>query len=80
VARMASLGMLKTVSPGHTIYDGDVVFSLSSGQITVDYQTVGLMAEEVLARAIIRGITKAEGIKGIPSFAQVATKTKRHKE
>lgn len=80
VARMASLGMLKTVSPGHTIYDGDVVFSLSSGQITVDYQTVGLMAEEVLARAIIRGITKAEGIKGIPSFAQVATKTRRHKE
>ena len=80
VAKMASLGMLKTVSPGHTLYDGDIVFSLSSGQITVDYQTVGLMAEEVLARAIIGGITKAEGVKGIPSFLQVTTKPPRHKE
>lgn len=68
VAKMASLGMLKTVSPGHTLYDGDIVFSMSSGQIEVDYQTVGFIAEEVLAQAIIRGITKAEGIKGIPSF------------
>jgi len=80
VARMASLGMLKTVSPGHTLYDGDMVFSMSSGQITVDYQTVGLMAEEVLARAIIRGITKAEGVKGIPSFLQTADKPQKPKE
>lgn len=80
VAKMASLGMLKTVSPCHTLYDGDIVFSLSSGQIEVDYQTVGLMAEEVLARAIIRGITKAEGVKGIPSFVQAAAKAQRHKE
>jgi L-aminopeptidase/D-esterase-like protein len=80
VAKMASLGMVKTLSPGHTIYDGDIMFSLSSGKIKADYQTVGLMAEDVLAQAILRGITKAEGLKGIPSFAQVATKTRRHKE
>ena len=74
VAKMASLGMLKTVSPGHTIYDGDIVFSLSSCQIEADYQTVGFMAEEVLAQAVIRGITKAEGLKGIPSFLSLGQK------
>jgi L-aminopeptidase/D-esterase-like protein len=79
VAKMASLGMLKTVSPGHTLYDGDIVFSLSSGQIEVDYQTVGLMAEEVLARAVIRGITKSEKVNDIPSFLQGATTTPRPK-
>jgi L-aminopeptidase/D-esterase-like protein len=73
MARMASLGMLKTVSPGHTLYDGDIVFSLSAGQIEIDFQTVGFMAEEVLAQAIVRGITKAEGVKGIPSFLSRAT-------
>ncbi len=77
VAKMASLGMVKTLSPGNTIYDGDILFSLSSGKIKADYQTVGLMAEDVLAQAILRGITKAEGLKNIPSFAQVATKTQR---
>ena len=75
VAKMASLGMLKTVSPGHTLYDGDIVFSLSSGQIEVDYQTVGLMAEEVLAQAIVRGITKAEAVKGIPSYLSLEQST-----
>jgi L-aminopeptidase/D-esterase-like protein len=80
VAKMASLGMVKTLSPAHTIYDGDILFSLSSGRIKSDYQTVGLMAEEILAQAILRGITEAEGLKGIPSFAQVAAKTQKHKE
>jgi L-aminopeptidase/D-esterase-like protein len=67
VAKMASLGMLKAVSPGHTIYDGDIIFSLSSGEIEADYQAVGLMAEEVLAQAVIRGVTEARGVEGIPS-------------
>ncbi|MFW6115351.1 MAG: P1 family peptidase [Thermodesulfobacteriota bacterium] len=76
VARMAGLGMKKTLSPGNTLYDGDLLFSLSSGRIEVDYQTVGFMAEDALARAVMRGVTEAEGIKGIPSFSQTA----EHKE
>jgi L-aminopeptidase/D-esterase-like protein len=70
VAKMAGLGMLKTLSPGNTLYDGDILFSLSSGKIEVDYQTVGFLAEEALAQAIIRGITEAQGVAGIPSFVQ----------
>ena len=68
VARMGSLGITKAVSPGQTIYDGDIVFTLTSGHIEVDYHTVGLMAEEMLIKAIIRGVTKAKEVKGIPSF------------
>jgi L-aminopeptidase/D-esterase-like protein len=68
VARMGSLGITKAVSPGQTIYDGDIVFTLASGQIEVDYHTVGLIAEEMLIKAIIRGVTKAKEVKGIPSF------------
>jgi L-aminopeptidase/D-esterase-like protein len=68
VAKMATLGMTKAVSPGQTIYDGDIVFTLASGQIEVDYHTVGLIAEEIVIKAIIRGVTKAKELKGIPSF------------
>jgi len=70
VAKMAGLGMNRTLSPGNTLYDGDILFSLSAGKIEADYQTVGFMAEDALVRAIIRGITEAEGIQDIPSFAQ----------
>jgi L-aminopeptidase/D-esterase-like protein len=78
IAKMAGLGMLKTLSPGNTLYDGDILFSLSSGKIEVDYQTVGFLAEEALAQAVIRGITKAEGVPGIPSFGQAAQDKEYH--
>lgn len=68
VANIASKGLTKVISPGHTIYDGDIVFALASGEIEVDYYTVGLMAEEMLIHAIIRGVTTAKEVKGIPSF------------
>ena len=80
VARMASVGMAKAVSPAQTIYDGDLVFALASGQIDADCHTVGLMAERTLIKAIIRGVTRAKEVKGIPSFVRVATKAQRHKE
>jgi len=68
VAKIASNGLTKAISPGNTIYDGDIIFTLASGEIEVDYYTVGLMAEEMLIKAIIRGITTATETKGIPSF------------
>jgi L-aminopeptidase/D-esterase-like protein len=68
VATMASLGMAKAISPGHTMYDGDIVFSLASGKIDVDCHTVGLMAERALIKAIIRAVTRAKELGGIPSF------------
>jgi len=68
VAKIAGNGLTKAISPGHTIYDGDIVFTLASGEIEVDYYTVGLMAEEMLIHAIIRGVTTAKEVKGIPSF------------
>ena len=68
VAKMGSNGLTKTISPANTIYDGDIIFTIASDEIEVDYYTVGLMAEEVIIKAIIRAITTARAIKGIPSF------------
>jgi L-aminopeptidase/D-esterase-like protein len=68
VATMASLGMAKVLNPAHTLYDGDIVFVLASGETEVDFHTVGLMAEQMLMRATIRGVTTARELKGIPSF------------
>ena len=68
VAKIASNALTKTISPVHTIYDGDIVFTIASGEIEADYHTVGLIAEEMLTEAIIRGITTATETKGIPSF------------
>ncbi|MBW2002714.1 MAG: P1 family peptidase [Deltaproteobacteria bacterium] len=36
VAKIASSGLTKAISPGNTLYDGDIIFSLASGEIRPD--------------------------------------------
>ncbi|MFH1351566.1 MAG: P1 family peptidase [Pseudomonadota bacterium] len=70
VARLGQGGLAKTISPAYTIYDGDIVFALGSGEIGVDPHTVGLLGEEALMEAIIRAVTSAKSLGGVPSYSE----------
>jgi L-aminopeptidase/D-esterase-like protein len=67
VAQMAQSGLVRTISPVHSTVDGDLVFALSAGDKTGDVNTVGLMAEEALAAAVLRAVRTAEGLGGLPA-------------
>ncbi|MGI6452598.1 MAG: P1 family peptidase [Syntrophomonadaceae bacterium] len=67
VAQMAHNGLAKTISPVHTMFDGDTVFALATGEIEADVNIVGFLAGEVLARAVIRAVLAAETVKGYRS-------------
>lgn len=54
VAQMAQNGLAKTIRPAHTMYDGDIVFSLSTGEKQADINVVGGVACELVARSILR--------------------------
>jgi L-aminopeptidase/D-esterase-like protein len=74
VAQMAHDGLARVIRPVHTMYDGDVIFVLSVGKDSrkqADVTTVGTVAAEVMAQAVIRGITQADGLCGIPSVHEV---------
>lgn len=68
VAKMASKGMERTISPAFTKFDGDIVFALSAGDKSADVSVVGAAAAEAVARAIVRGVTQAEGVSGVPGL------------
>jgi hypothetical protein len=51
--------------------DGDAVFSLSYGEEEGDINLVGGIACELMPRAILRAVDKAEGLCGIPSVKDV---------
>jgi L-aminopeptidase/D-esterase-like protein len=51
--------------------DGDAIFALSFGDRQADVSVVGLVAAEVIATAIVRGITQAEGLYGIPAVREI---------
>lgn len=71
VAQMAQGGLIKTISPVHTTFDGDLVFALSTGELEADVNMVGVLAEFVLAEAIKRAVKKADGFGILPAFRDI---------
>lgn len=71
MAQWAQHGLIRTISPVHTMYDGDLVFALSLGSQSADLQRLGLAAADMLAHAVIRAVTTAQSRGGIPGYAEV---------
>jgi L-aminopeptidase/D-esterase-like protein len=68
VAQLAQVGLAKTISPAHTIFDGDVIFVLSVGEVRVDLHQVGLLAQDVIQISIQRGVMEADGLGRLPAY------------
>jgi len=69
-ARLAQLGIegfRRALSPPHLSSDGDALFALSIGQIPADLDALGAAAEDVVARAIVRAVTEATALPGLPA-------------
>jgi L-aminopeptidase/D-esterase-like protein len=71
VAQMAQGGLIKTISPVHTTFDGDLVFALSAGELDSDINQVGVLGDFVIAEAIKRAVKKADGFGIIPAFRDI---------
>jgi L-aminopeptidase/D-esterase-like protein len=56
VAQMAHDGLARAVRPAHTLFDGDTLFALATGQKQADVNLVGAFAAEVVAEAIVRAV------------------------
>ena len=67
LARMAQVGIARTIDPCHTMYDGDALFTLSIGKKETDLSALGAAAAEVVAEAIVRAIQKAKTLAGVPA-------------
>jgi L-aminopeptidase/D-esterase-like protein len=67
LASMAMLGFAAALSPPHTSFDGDTLFALSVGDVAMDVTRLGLAAAEAVARAIVRGVTAAVSLPGLPA-------------
>jgi len=72
---MGSAGLARTISPVFTPGDGDTVFTLATGEIDVTsipamLTLAGAMAAEAVARAVLRSVTEAESLAGVPSISE----------
>ena len=69
IAQMAHDGLARAISPIHTMYDGDTIFALATGTLAAetDPSTVGALAADVVAEAVLRGVRAATGLPGLPA-------------
>ncbi|MBN1976042.1 MAG: P1 family peptidase [Anaerolineae bacterium] len=68
VAQMAQDGVARAVRPAHTLFDGDTLFALSTGNKRADVNLVGAYAAEVVAEAVARAARAAAGVGGLPAW------------
>jgi len=70
IAQMAHDGYARSISPVHTMYDGDTIFALATGAISSkgDTSAIGALAADVMAQAVVRAVTQATSIPGYPAY------------
>lgn len=62
VAQMAHDGLARAVNPAHTMYDGDTLFALATGEVDADVNLVGAYGAEMTAQAIRAGVRAATSL------------------
>jgi L-aminopeptidase/D-esterase-like protein len=72
---MADDGFARAINPSHTTGDGDTVFALATGrwQGTASVSVIGALAADAMAEAIVRAVSKAESLGGVPSAKELGT-------
>lgn len=66
VARMAHDGLARTISPIHTMFDGDTLFCLATGGAVLDVNAAGTAAALAVERAVLNAVRHATAMGGLP--------------
>ena len=67
-AMMAQDGYARTISPAHTMFDGDTIFCMATGEVEGGANVVGAIAAEVMALAIVKAVKSTESLYGLLSY------------
>jgi L-aminopeptidase/D-esterase-like protein len=75
LASVAHDGLARAIRPLHTMGDGDVVFTMATGQVAVEpvrYPALEALAARSVERAVLKAVWEARGLAGVPSAAEWA--------
>jgi L-aminopeptidase/D-esterase-like protein len=71
LSERAHNGIVRTIAPAHTRYDGDIVFSMSKGPVIVDLDLLTEIAVEATQQSIITAVKEAEQLGGIKAYKNI---------
>ena len=62
----------RTISPVHTMSDGDTIFALATLEVEASMNVIGTLAVAVMAEAVVRAATQASGAGGLRAYRDLA--------
>jgi L-aminopeptidase/D-esterase-like protein len=71
LAMVAHDGLARAVRPAHTLYDGDTIFALATGERELNAGDMGaleILAPRAVERAIIKAVREATSLGGVPAI------------
>lgn len=71
LSSMAHNGYGRSMRPAHSIFDGDTIFTMSTGKVEADINVVGFLAAMVMERAVINAVKNAESLHGFKSYKEL---------
>lgn len=71
VAALAHHGLVRSINPVHTRFDGDLIFVLSAGEQEADVNGLGIMAATVMKHAVWDAVYSATPAAGLPVASQI---------
>lgn len=71
VASMAHNGYARTMRPAHSMFDGDTIFTMATGKVEADVNSVGLLAARVMEQAVLRAVKLAAPLGGFKCYSEI---------
>ena len=68
LAQAGNEGLSLAVTPAHTMWDGDTVFAIATGEVDAPQRDLEAMASPAVAEAIRRGVRAAGPLGGVPAI------------
>lgn len=70
IAQMAHDGFARAINPIHTMFDGDTIFTLSTGNKGADVSAIGSIAADLMSTAILNAVRAAKTAYGITGLSK----------
>jgi L-aminopeptidase/D-esterase-like protein len=74
-AEWAADGLVSCLSPAFTAVDGDVLVMLASEEVEAEPHQVGLLAQRAVVEAVLRAISSAKPLGGLPASSQLSERS-----
>lgn len=71
LAALGQNGIARAVRPAHTVYDGDTIFTMCTGEVETTLDAVGVLASHAVERAIVDAVRSASSFAIYPAARDI---------